>query len=293
MPRSSLDQRKRNLRLRKNTQSKREFANMRTWFPDRVTIVSEGDSWFAYPAKWLVGKPPNLVSRISGWSRGKANFYTMASNGDEAVDMVSGKQKHQLIDILRWHEKAQKRKPVDLLLFSGGGNDIVGSNDFERFIRPYQSGYTPRECLRIRRLKRKIKQIGLAYQELLDIRDHYSPSTQIMTHTYDYPFASLQGANFLGGLIKTKGWMKRFMDEIGIPDELQTQVIREFMDMMAMESLNIADKRTGFVVIDTRGTLLDNSDWVNEIHPDRDGFKAIADKIYVEIEHRFPLLARS
>ena len=293
MPHSSLDQRKRNLRLRKNTQSKRDFANMRTWFPDRVTIVSEGDSWFAYPAKWLLGKPPNLVSRISGWSRGKANFYTMASNGDEAVDMVSGKQKHQLIDILRWHEKGQKRKPVDLLLFSGGGNDIVGSNDFERFIRPYQSGYTPRECLRIRRLKRKIKQIGLAYQELLDIRDHYSPSTQIMTHTYDYPFASLQGANFLGGLIKTKGWMKRFMDEIGIPDELQTQVIREFMDMMAMESLNIADKRTGFVVIDTRGTLLDNSDWVNEIHPDRDGFKAIAGKIYVEIEHRFPLLARN
>ena len=69
------------------------------------------------------------------------------------------------------------------------------------------------------RKRKKIKQIGPAYQELLDIRDHYSPSTQIMTHTYDYPFASLQGANFLGGLIKTKGWVKRFMDKIYVEIE--------------------------------------------------------------------------
>lgn len=292
MARTSLDRGKKNLRRRKNTRNKREFANMRTWFPDRVTIVSEGDSWFAYPPKWIIGKPPHLVSRISGWSKGKANFFTMASNGDEAVDMVSGKQKHELVDLLRWHEESENRKPIDLLLFSGGGNDIVGSNDFERFIRPYRAGYTPRECLRIRRLRRKIKQIGLAYEELLDIRDHYSPGTLVMTHSYDYPFASLDGANFLGGLIKTKGWMKRFMDEVSIPDALQTRVIREFMDMMAEESLKIADARPGFVVVDTRGTLLDRKDWVNEIHPDRDGFKAIADKIYREIETRFPSLAR-
>jgi lysophospholipase L1-like esterase len=217
----------------------------------------------------------------------------MASNGDEAVDMVSGKQKHELISHLRWHEKTKKRKPIDLLLFSGGGNDIVGSNDFERFIRPFKSGFSPRDCLRIRRLSRKIKQIGLAYQELLDIRDHYSPSTLVMTHTYDYPFASLKGANFLGGLISTKGWMKRFMDEIAIPDVLQTGVIRELMDMMAAESLKIAAARPGFIVADTRGTLLNKHDWENEIHPDEKGFRAIADKMYVEIEQHFPSLARS
>jgi len=289
---SNLEKRKRNLRRRKNTRNKREFSEMRTWFPQRVTIVSEGDSWFAYPPKWLVGKPPHLVSHISGWSKGKANFYTMASNGDEAVDMVSGEQKHQLVDILRWHTKAKDRKPVDLLLFSGGGNDIVGENDFERFIRPYKQGYTARQCLRLERLKRKVKQIGLAYQELVDIRDHYSPSTVIMTHSYDYPFASLDGANFLGGLIKTKGWMKRFMDQIGIPDELQTSVIKVLMDLLAEESLKIAQVRDGFIVVDTRGTLLDKSDWENEIHPDRAGFEAIASRMYAEIERVFPGLVR-
>jgi hypothetical protein len=163
VPNSSLKQRKRNLRRRKSTPNKREFADMRTWFPNRITIVSEGDSWFAYPSKWLIGKPPHLISHISGWCRGKANFYTMASNGDEAVDMVSGAQKHQLVDILRWHTKANNRKPVDLLLFSGGGNDVVGENDFERFIRPYQPGFTARQCLRIGRLQRAYLRLSLCF----------------------------------------------------------------------------------------------------------------------------------
>jgi hypothetical protein len=87
--------------------------------------------------------------------------------------------------------------------------------------------------------------------------------------------------------------MKRFMDEINIPEKLQTRVIRELMDMMAAESLKIAAARPGFVVVDTRGTLLDKSDWENEIHPDKNGFKAIANKVYLEIEKCFPSLARA
>jgi hypothetical protein len=238
----------------------------------------------------LVGKPPNLVSHIARWTKGKANFYSMASNGDEAVDMVSGKEKHKLVNVLRWHKKARNRKPVDLLLFSGGGNDVVGENDYERFIRPYKAGYTARECLRVGRLERKIKQIGLAYHELVDIRDHYSPSTIIITHTYDYPYASLVGMNFLGGLIKNSGWMKRYMDDVEIPEKLQTKVIREFMNLMAEESLKVQQKRSNFFVVETRRTLLDKKDWLNEIHPNKDGFKAIAAKIHTKMKSLFPQL---
>ena len=92
-------QKKTQLRNKKKTSSKLEFAQMRQHFSDRVTIVSEGDSWFAYPRKWFfAGKPSNLISHISSWTRKKANFLSMASNGDEAVDMVSGKQRPQLVD---------------------------------------------------------------------------------------------------------------------------------------------------------------------------------------------------
>lgn len=290
MPLNDAKSRRKRLRRRKNTQRKREFEEMQTWFPERVSIVAEGDSWFAYPPHWLIGKPPNLVSHISGWTKGKANFYSMASNGDEAVDMVSGAEKHKLAKVLRWHKEARKRKPVDLILFSGGGNDVVGENDFERFIRPYKAGYTARECLRIGRLQRKVRQIGLAYHELVDIRDHYSPSTMIITHTYDYPFASLVGTNLLGGLIKNKGWMKRYMDDVGIPEKLQTSVIREFMDMMATESLKVQQTRKNFIAVDTRRTLVDRKDWLNEIHPNKEGFKAIASKMHKKMQSLFAAL---
>ena len=290
MPMESTQDRRRRLRRRKNTHRRRDFEDMRRWFPNRLNIVAEGDSWFEYPPKWLIGKPPNLIFHISGWTKGKANFYCMASNGDEAVDMVSGDEKHNLVKILRWHTKAQNRKPIDLLLFSGGGNDIVGENDYERFIQANASGTTPREFLRIGRLTRKVKQIGLAYHELVDIRDHYSPTTTIITHTYDYPFASLIGVNLLGGLIKNKGWMKRYMDKVGVPDKLQTGVIRIVMGAMAEELLKVQNARSNFIVVDTRATLLNKKDWLNEIHPTRAGFKAIADKIFKEMQSIFPQL---
>jgi len=280
------------LRSLKKTSNKMEFANMRKHFPQRLTIVSEGDSWFAYPKKWIVvGKPSNLISHISSATWRKANFLTMASSGDEAVDMISGKQKHQLVDILRWHSKAKNRKPVDLLLFSGGGNDIVGEDDFERFIKPYKKSYTTgRQCINLPRLNRKTKQIGLAYQELLDIRDHYTPSTLVLTHTYDYPYPSLTGAEFLGGLIKSKAWMKRFMDAAGIEEALQADVIKVFMDSMADEVLKIAAKREGFIVIDSRGTLAGKKEWLNEIHPTSKGFKAIANLMFEQMKASFPAL---
>jgi len=285
-----LKTRKKNLKERISAKSVGEFHDMQNWFPERTTILAEGDSWFAYPPDWIIkGKPSNLVAHLSRMTKGGANFYCMASNGDEAVDMVSGKQKHELVDELRWHEDDPSRTQIDLLLFSGGGNDVVGKNDFERFIRPFQAGFTAEKCVRLDRLKRKTKQIALAVEELLDIRDHYSPKTIVLTHTYDYPYPSNVGGVFLGGLIKTKAWMKRFMDAKGIPDKLQADIIKIFMDHMGDNLVALAQKRAGLIVVDTRQTLKGKKAWLNEIHPTSEGFEKIAAKMYGVMQQHFPV----
>ena len=276
--------------LSPKTTSSRQFARLRNRYTKRLNIISEGDSWFAYPPKWLVGtKQSNLIDWISTWTKKKANFYMMESNGDEAVDMVSGEQKHELIDQLRWHEKSGRR-PVDLLLFSGGGNDLVGENDFERFILPKKGATSADEHVDSERLERKILQIGLAVEELLDIRDHYSRNTIIITHTYDHAYPSTQGGKFLGGLIDGKSWLKPYMDEMAIAEELQADVIKIFMDSVAEMMRDIASRRDKFVVADTIGTLDDKSYWLNEIHPTSKGFEILAKIMWKEITDQFPKL---
>ena len=272
-----------------------DFAHMRFYFPDRLNIVSEGDSWFAYPpAGIFAGKPSNLISYLSKWTKGKANFLTLASSGDEAVDMISGKQKHKLIDIIRWHKEpgTTGRKPLDLILFSGGGNDLVGRNDFERFLKKSNTGTTAQSYVNLGRLKRKGKQIKLAYDELVDIRNQYSPTTRIISHTYDYPYPSDTGGEFLGGLIRTKAWMKRFMDDpaVAVPDALQVEVIKLFFDTIGDSLTALGNKRNGLEIVETRGTLKGEKAWLNEIHPNSKGFKAIAAKIFKEMQNQFSVL---
>ena len=277
---------------KKFTRNFQEFETMVETFPQRVNIIAEGDSWFAYPSEWFIyGEPSNLIEYISKYTKTKANFLSLASNGDEAVAMLSGDQKHTLIKLLRKYATKKRLEPIDILLFSGGGNDLVGEDDFERFIVKNAKGLTKAyECIEMDRLDRKILEIALAYQELLDIRDYYSPKTLIFTHTYDYPYPSDKGAEFLGGLIKTKAWVKRFMDKAHIAPELQADIIKIFMDKMADALLDIQQKRAGFIVVDTRGTLHGKKWWLNEIHPTSKGFKKLAKKIYKKMKKEFPQL---
>lgn len=275
------------------TKNPRTFARMREERTDRLNVLSEGDSWFAYPPNWVFNsKPANLIDFISAWTGSKANFMRMESNGDEAVDILSGAQKHRLVDMIRWHETSKKGRPIDLLLFSGGGNDLVGENDFERFLRPYEKGFSAQQCVNMARLRRKSAQIGLAYHELADIRDHYSPQTVIMTHTYDYPYPSLTGAVLLGGLIKTQAWMKRFMDDpkIKIPAKLQADVVKIFMDEVGKVIREVGKERRKFIVVDTLKTLKGEKAWLNEIHPTKEGFHKLASKIWAEMKAKFPAL---
>ena len=285
-------QRRRNreaqLRKRGITGSPRDFA----WLAretDRINIVTEGDSWFAYPRKWLLAGPNSnvidwVVSSVGG--KDKANLLRLAVSGDEAVNMIAGEQKHRLAEIFQSNN-------VHLLLFSGGGNDVVGKWDMERLLAQYQPGFTAAQCLREDRLNRKLQRITLAYKELLEIRNDYSPEAVVVTHTYDYLTPSGEGASFLWGLVRTKPWISPYMIKRGIPDELQVDVCRILMERMrdclqALAGSAVAKNR--LVVVDTQGTLRPGHkrDWLNEIHPTSSGFKRIAKKIYAAMKEQQP-----
>ena len=269
---------KRLLGLR-STKKLATFKMLIRHFPQRPVIVSEGDSWFGYPPKNLIGgSNSNIIDYIE--KKRKFNFLRMEQSGDEAVSMVSGKNGKKLAKVL-------KNFPVDILLFSGGGNDIVGEYDMDLFLREKKNGMSWEDCINKSRFKRKLSQIENAYRLLIDLRDEYASNQKclIITHTYDYPIPSFHGAEFLGKIIKTKSWMKPYMVLKGITKPAdQKKIAKYFLSEFAKRIIKVSEDNPGkLVVVNTFGTL-NEDEWLNEIHATSKGYKKIADKIYSEME---------
>ena len=78
-------------------------------------VIADGDSWFDYPDILLTGGAViNHLEDISG-----VEILNTAHYGD-SVEQMLGVEKRQRIEALL------KNPGFDILLFSGGGNDIVG-----------------------------------------------------------------------------------------------------------------------------------------------------------------------
>jgi len=259
---------------------KRAFGLESLKRPTAPKILAEGDSWFAYPREYILfGAPANIIHHLR--AREEFVIENTSSSGDEAVAMLTGDSKLKLL-------KKLNTVHYDLLLFSGGGNDIVGAYDMDFFLRRKEPGMTALDCLDEVRLSRRLGQIEDVYQDLLDYVATYSrnPNIKVITHTYDYVVPNVQGATFFGGIWdydKGRSWMYPFMVKKGITETKdQREIARRMLERLQQMMLNLASKdqyKNQFIVVTTQGTLSDN-DWLNEIHPNTKGFKLVEQKIY-------------
>lgn len=269
------------LKAHRFTRRKDVFAKLLKWLPGRPSMITEGDSWFAYPPQSIFyGRGSNVIDHIQ--RKRRFSLLRLEANGDEAVAILAGKQIHNLAALLNRH-----RGKIDILLFSGGGNDIVGKWNMESLLKKWKPGMKPRDAIRNDRFRRKLKQIEIAYMSLIALRDDYCADCVIITHGYDYPIPSDSGASFLWGLVNTKPWMKPYMDKKGIPagnaqEAIAKHMIKRFGETIQAIARNPTFEK-GFRFVNTPGTLTRNG-WLNEIHPTKKGFGKIADKIYPEIE---------
>jgi len=251
---------------------------------ETIRILAEGDSWFAYPRQFLIfGKDANILDHLK--EKSGLVITDLSSNGDEAVQMVTGDSKLDFLDRVSSGE-------YDLILFSGGGNDIVGRFDFEFFLKQKTREMTWVDCIEEERLSRRLEMIRNAYIDLIDLVKLACNKTgvripPIITHTYDLAIPMEDGAIFLGGLFKVDGgrsWMHPFLMKSGIADAddqkaIVRHILNKFGDLIDGLGNQYDDDR--FKVIDTRNTI-EESDWLNEIHPTSEGFRKIANRIYNE-----------
>ena len=251
--------------------------------PHRVAIVAEGDSWFSYPRKWIVfGQDMNVLHHISEKLEhtDTVNLLQLAASGDEAVDMTSGKQFKKLYKILK-----KNKQYIRIVLFSGGGNDIVGKNDMPPLLNEYEQGMSALDCINIERFQHKLTAIELSYRRLIDLCKDLIPNAKIITHTYDIAKPQDNGADFFWGLIKTKPWIYPYLVKKSIPEDLHLPIVEYLLGTFGQRLIALAEEpavKNHIVVVNTQGTLRPGhkTDWENEIHPTRPGFKRITNQIY-------------
>jgi hypothetical protein len=198
--------------------------------------------------------------------------------------MLSGRSKHRLLDVLQ-------RFPVDVLLFSGGGNDIVGRNDFEFLLRDEPRGdpSLPESYLHLDRVTRRLSMIELVFAELIDFCKAFSrnPDIRIVTHCYDHAVPSPLGARFIGGIVRPDGgrsWMYPALRRKRVPSEAHAPIARWLIAQLAGRLEKLATGSAGVLhLVDTRGSVPPGH-WVNEIHPDHEGFARVGARILERLE---------
>jgi hypothetical protein len=247
--------------------------------PSRVGILTEGDSWFALP---LPGRP-SVVDVLIKQLGSKAAWRRLEKSGDESRIMLAGEQWEKL-----QKEFTQPRARFDAILFSGGGNDIVG-----RSLLPLLKAREPwmswQDCIQEERLKQRLAQIEGAYRELIALRDDYHPNAWIFTHDYDHAIPGDKPIRL--GPFKVGPWMKPYLEAKGItsPSD-QRQIIRSLLERFALVLQGLEQTTARFHHFRTQGTL-DDTEWGDEIHPNKVGFEKIAARFRTALAEEFPSLA--
>lgn len=240
-----------------------------------IRILAEGDSWFAYPRKYLIaGEDANIIDHLADMDN--LLILNTSANGDEILEIISGDQKFSLLKRLTYLE-------FDLVLLSGGGNDIVGRYDFGFLLHEKTGEMEWRECINTTRLFIKIRQVELAYRELIERIVDIRPGMRVVLHTYDFPPPSRKGYELFDLIPIGKSWMYPYFMEKGITDPAdQRKIIRNILLRLKSTLYKIEkDYPENVTVVNTQG-LLEDRHWLNEIHPTAQGFGIIAQKIYFE-----------
>jgi len=244
------------------------FAASIKQFPKRLVIVTEGDSWFSYP---LNANLADYVEMMNDFS-----MLRLEHNGDEAREILQsgGEQLKKLKYYL-------KNYPVDLLMMSAGGSDLV-AGELGKVLNKKAAGATWQSAVKLGLLTTVLDDIVAAYSRLLDARDALRPKCVVVAHSYCYFEPTGRKATGPFGLLKAGPWMRPVLVARGIDPETEgREVARYLVDELHARLQALAAARSRFQVADMRAALpVDDVHWADEIHPSGTGFRRLAENVW-------------
>jgi hypothetical protein len=218
------------------------FAASIKQFPKRLVLITEGDSWFSYPLNVNIADCIEMMSDFS--------MLRLEHNGDDAREILGAGS-----DQLKKLKYYLKNYPVDALLMSAGGNDLV-AEELKRFVDKKVNGATWQSSIRLATLTTVLDDIVAAYGRLLDARDALRPKCVVLAHSYCYFQPTGRKATGPFGLLKAGPWMRPVLVAKGIdPDTEGRDLARYLVDELHARLKALSAARPRFEVIDMRGAL--------------------------------------
>ncbi len=267
----------------------RDFDRSIREHPDWPVVLSQGDSWFSYPHEKNVidflDEP--VPGRGGRGEKGEApsqrdwSLLRLESTRDEILAVMTGGERAFLNELLHRYE-------VDALLFSAGGNDLLGP-DLGALLQPCRAGMAAADALVEKRLTRRLQQIEDCYRELIDMVLDDGADLRVLVNSYDLPVPSCEEARLLGG--RSPGpWLRPAFAAKGYPagSPLEREIPRLLLDRFCALLDRLANEvPTRFHRVETRGAVA--TEWADEIHPNARGAKAVAER-FEKVLERFALV---
>lgn len=246
----------------------------------KLTVVSEGDSWFDYK----IGTDLiDCLRRFHGY-----RIKNFATPGDTLENMIYGTQVNrnyervspQISVVL----KRLKKDQPEVFLFSGGGNDIAG-DEFISFLHHADSNLgVLKNNFALSTINTNFRKY---YQDLISKVLSVSSKTHIFVHGYGYARPSGKGAGVLG--IQFVGpWLRPALGKKGITPETEgKRAIEELIDLYNDMLQALDNENPNFHYVDLRA-IIEDSDWRDELHLQSSAFRLVSDEIDAAINMAFP-----
>ncbi len=242
-----------------------------------LRILAEGDSWFDYPVPFFGG---GIITRLE--KKLGVPILNLAKAGDEVRFMLGVEERLEIINQLKAGSPAGGA--WDVMLFSGGGNDVV-DNPMVLWLNRFKPGMTAPQLINQPRYDHALGMIRAGYEDLIALRDALSPGTHLVFHAYD--FALPDGRGVCG-----KGpWIKPSLDVKGVPanSTVAKDLVKELLKQFALMIDGLANSHPGITFINGQGTLQPvPASWHNELHPERAGFEKFAELFRAKLKALFP-----
>lgn len=224
------------------------------------TIVAEGDSWFNLPDLTLPIKvPPTLVDVLALTHP----INNIAHWGDTLAEIVGAAE----------YTSYLRTGKVKYLLFSAGGDDVLGGGDFARFLRQRRSGdKDPKNAPRYIKpvFGHRLNDVMFLYETFVENVRRLSAKTTVIIHGYDFCLPVPRGP-WLGAALAVRGF--RAIDHAALCRAIVHVMLQRFNDRLSQLAAGSGGRVRYVSLLNTVKT-----DWWDELHPNRKAARRLATK---------------